>query len=84
MAMAGADQQAAAAMDAQRQQLEQAMQQVRQIGEAVKSLAQMMPQAADEANQIQQLLKAMVVKAAQQTPMQTGSGMAVPGGGGGA
>lgn len=84
LAAAGADQQAGMAADAQRQQLESLMMQVRQIGEGVKAIATVFPMAADEAQQIQQLLKMMVVKAAGPSPMQTSSGMAVPGGGGGA
>jgi methyl-accepting chemotaxis protein len=77
-AMAGA-----AGFDAQRQMLEQTMGQIRQLGEAIKSLAPMVPMAADELQQIQQLLKQVVIKAASGAPQQTGSGMAVPGNGGG-
>lgn len=71
----------AAGMDAQRQQLEATMGRIRDLGELVKQLAAEIPTVADEAQQIQQLLKQMVVKAAQQTPMQTMSGAAVPGAG---
>lgn len=77
-AMAGAP-----GMDVQRQMLEQTMGAIRQLGEGVKHLVTLVPMAADEAQQIQQLLKQIVVKAAQGAPMQTGSGMAVPGNGGG-
>lgn len=57
---------------------------IRGIGQQVQMLEAEYPQMADEAQQISQLLKAMVVKAAQQGSAQTASGMAVPGGGGGA
>jgi hypothetical protein len=77
-AMAGA-----AGVDAQRQMVEQVAAVVRQMGEQVKALAQLAPHAADELQQIQQLLKQVIIKAAQAAPAQTPSGMAVPGNGGG-
>jgi hypothetical protein len=70
--------QAAAGADAARLQLEQTMGQIRQIGEAVKQIAAGNPLVADEAQQIQQLLKQMVVKSASVSPMQTMSSAAVP------
>ena len=51
---------------------------------AVKQLAADTPTIVDEAQQIQQLLKQMVVKAAQIAPTQTASSMMLPGTGGGA
>lgn len=82
-ALAGAPT-AAPGMDAQRQQLEGAMQAIRQLADQVKALGGMIPQAADEITQIQNLLKSVVVKAAQAAPAQTMSGAMVPGNGGGA
>lgn len=76
-AMAGA-----AGVGAQDQMLTQTMGQIRAIGEAVKGLADLIPMGADEVQQIQQLLKALVIKAAQGSPAQSPSSMAVPGGGG--
>lgn len=58
-------------------------QKVRAISEQAKALAAENPAVAEEAQQIDQLLKQMVVKAAQMQSAQTASGMAVPGGGGG-
>lgn len=66
------------------QALQQVMGQIRQIGQGVQALESQYPQVAEEAQQITQLLKAMVIKVAQQGSAQTPSGMAVPGGGGGA
>ena len=68
----------------QRQQLEQGMQQVRQLGEGLKALAASYPMVAEEAQQIQTLLKSMVIKIAQGSPQQTMSSAMVPGNGGGA
>ena len=74
-------QNAAAGMDAQNQQLMATMQNIRALGEAVKQLAAENPMVADEANQIQQLLKQIVVKSASVAPVQTMSSEAVPMGG---
>lgn len=71
---------AGAGPDARNQQLEATMGTIRDLGEQVKQLAAANPMIADEAQQIQQLLKQMVVKAAQPAPVQTGSSLAVPGG----
>ena len=57
-------------------------QKIRAIGDQAKALAAEFPVVAEEAQQIDQLLKAMVVKAAQMMSAQSASGMAVPGGGG--
>lgn len=64
--------------DLARQQLEQTMGQIRQVATAVKQLAATVPDAAQELQQMQELLKAVVIKAAQPAPMQTMSGQAVP------
>lgn len=66
------------------QALQQVMGKIRGVGEQVKGLEAEYPQVAEEAQQISQLLKAMVIKVAQQGSAQTASGMAVPGGGGSA
>ena len=70
-----------AGADAQQQQLQQTMGRIRDLAEQMKQLGADMPILADDVQQIQQLLKQMVVKAAQVAPVQTASGMAVPGGG---
>ena len=69
-----------AAMDLVRQQLEQQMGQIRGVAESVKQLATANPAFAQGAQQIQEILKQMVIVAAQGAPMQTASGQAVPGG----
>ena len=74
----------AAGLDAQQAQLTATNGKIRDLGEAVKQLAADTPTIVDEAQQIQQLLKQMVVKAAQIAPTQTASSMMIPGGGGGA
>ncbi len=63
-------------------QLESLAMAVRQIGDQVKTLIGQNPALAAEGQQIGQLLKLMIVKAAQQASMQTMSGAAVPGAGG--
>lgn len=72
---------AAAGAEAQQQQSMATMGRLRDIGEQVKQLAAANPLLADPAQQIQQLLKQMVVLSAQGAPMQTPSSAAVPGGG---
>lgn len=57
------------------------MGQIRDIGQSIDALASDFPTLAPDVQQVKQLLKQMVVKAAQQAPAQTASGMAVPGGG---
>lgn len=74
----------AQAADAQQQQLMQTIQGIRDLGEMVKQIAANAPMVSDEAQQIQELLKQMVIKAAQPAPVQTASSMMVPGNGGGA
>ena len=65
------------------QQLQAMMEPIRQIGQQVTQLQQSMPFAAEELGQINQLLKQVVIKAAEAQQAQTASGMAVPGGAGG-
>ena len=72
----------AAGQDAIRAQLQQTAMQVRQIGDLVNQLGQSNPMFQQGAQQITQILKQMMITAAQAAPMQTVSGAAVPGGGG--
>lgn len=74
----GAPGAAAAGMDAAQQQNMQMIEGIRNLGEAAKQLALTSPLIADEAQQIQQLLKQMVVKVASTAPVQTASSQAVP------
>lgn len=71
-------------MDAARDQLTGVLNAIRQINDQVQALAQMVPALADSSVQIQNILKSMVVKAAQPAPEQTMSSAMVPGAGGGA
>jgi len=79
-AMTGGQATPGAAPEAVNAQLESLAMAVRQIGDQVKALIGQNPALAAEGQQIGQLLKLMIVKAAQQTSMQTMSGAAVPGG----
>jgi hypothetical protein len=54
---------------------------IREIGDDVKLIAEQFPTAGATAQQILQLLKQMIVEMAPEAPVQTGSGVAVPGGG---
>jgi len=72
---------AGAGADAQQQQLTQTMGRIRDLAEQVKQLGADFPVLADDVQQIQQILKTMVVKSAQVAPTQTASSLAVPGGG---
>lgn len=72
----------AAGQDAIRAQLQQTAMQIRQINDAVMQLGQSNPLFQQGAQQITQILKQMIITAAQAAPMQTVSGAAVPGGGG--
>lgn len=68
--------------EAVRAQLQQIVTQIRQVGDLVTQIGASNPQLQQDAQQITQILKGMVVKAAQQAPAQTPSAMAVPGAGG--
>jgi hypothetical protein len=59
------------------------MGQIRTIGQQVSQLQGQYPELADHAQRIGQILKEMVVTAAQGQSAQTASGLAVPGAGGG-
>lgn len=72
-----------AAQDAARQQLEGLIGQVRQVQQTVAQLGQSAPFAAQQVAQITDLLKQIIISAAQQSSAQTASGQAVPMAGGG-
>lgn len=80
--MLGAGAPQGANAEAVQAQLQQMVQQIRQVGDLVQQIAASNPQLAQDAQQITQILKGMVVKSAQQAPAQTPSGLAVPGAGG--
>ena len=67
--------------DQARQMLEQAMGKIRDVGQQVDALGTQFPSLAPEVKQLKELLKRMVVKAAQQAPQQTPSSQALPSGG---
>lgn len=67
--------------DGQRQALEQVMGQIKELKDKVDAVGASLPAFAPEVQQIGQILKRMIVKAAQQAPQQTSSSAAVPGGG---
>lgn len=67
--------------DAGRQMLEAAMGKIRDLNQQTSELGSQFPAMADEVKQIQQILKRMIVKAAQQAPQQTQSSADLPGGG---
>lgn len=66
--------------DSARQGLEQVMGQIRDLGQSLQAIGSAVPAFGPEVQQIQQILKRMVVKAAQQAPKQTASTQAIPGG----
>jgi methyl-accepting chemotaxis protein len=80
--MLGAGAPQGANAEAVQAQLQAMVQQIRQVGDLVQQIAASNPQLAQDAQQITQILKGMVVKSAQQAPAQTPSGLAVPGAGG--
>lgn len=73
---------AGAGADAQQQQLQQTMGRIRDLAEQVKQLGADMPVLADDVQQVQQILKQMVIKSAQIGTTQTASSLGVPGAGG--
>ncbi len=64
--------------DQAREQLEGAIDSIREIDGNVQALAQQTPALAQEAQQIRQILKRMIVKTAGAAPTQTASAEAVP------
>ena len=72
---------AGAGVDAQLQMLKQGMGAIRELSEDVKLIAEQFPTTASTAEQIKQLLKQMIIEMAPEAPAQTGSSLAVPGGG---
>jgi hypothetical protein len=75
---------AAQQVDAQQQQLQALMGQIRTVNTQVMQIGATSPVLGPLAMQVQELLKQMVVMAAQGAQAQTASGMAVPGGAAGA
>ena len=71
-----------AGQDAARAALEQTAQQVRELGNMATQIGQSNPLIQGEMQQVLAILKQAIIKAAQAAPMQTASGMTVPGGGG--
>ena len=66
--------------DAGRQMLEQLMGKIRELGSTVDEMGSGFPALAPEVQQLKQIFKRMIVKAAQQAPQQTKSSQALPGG----
>lgn len=64
-----------------RQGLEQVMSQIRDLGQQIQALGASVPAFAPDVQQMQQILKRLIVKAAQQGPQQTPSAAMVPNGG---
>ena len=64
--------------DQVRAQLESLASQIRDIGMMVDAVATDFPNAGQEVGQVKTLLKQIMVKAAQQAPVATASGSAVP------
>ncbi len=64
--------------DQVRAQIEALASQIRDMGSMVDAIAADFPNAAQEVMQVKNLLKQIIVKAAQQAPMTTASGSAVP------
>lgn len=81
--LAGGMSSPAAGADAARAQLETLVASMRDLVANVDQIATEHPAVAGEMQQIRQLCKQAMVKAAQQAPTQTASSLAVPGGGGG-
>lgn len=67
--------------DNAKQGIEQVMSAIRELGQQVQQLGTMVPAFAPDVQQLQQILKRLVVKAAQQAPQQTASAQALPTGG---
>ena len=57
----------------------QVMGKIRDLGQALSELGQMIPAGAQEMQQMQQILKRLIVKVAQRGPQQTPSASQVPG-----
>jgi hypothetical protein len=64
--------------DAVNGQLQATMGKIRALGQAASDIAASVPALQDEAQQIQALIRRMVIKAGQGAPTQTDSGSAVP------
>jgi outer membrane murein-binding lipoprotein Lpp len=64
--------------DAVQAQLQALAGQIRDVGQMVDAIATDFPAAAQEASQVKQILKSIIVKVAQQSSPATASGTAVP------
>ena len=61
--------------------LQQVMQQIRDLGQQIQALGAAVPAFGPDVQQMQQILKRLIVKAAQQAPQETASASQVPVGG---
>lgn len=80
-AAAGGSPASAGGSDAGRQMLEQAMGKIRDFKQQIDAFGTEYPAVAPEVKQLQQILKRMIVKVAQQAPQQTASSANLPVGG---
>lgn len=78
---AGGSPAGAGGSDQGRQMLEQAMGKMRDLGQQINEMGSTYPALAAETKQMQQILKRMIVKVAQQAPQQTASSSNLPMGG---
>jgi hypothetical protein len=78
---AGGSPASAGGADQGRQMLEQAMGKIRDFKQQIDAFGSDYPAVAPEVKQLQQILKRMIVKVAQQAPQQTASSSNLPMGG---
>ncbi len=78
---AGGSPAGAGGSDQARQMLEQAMGEIRTLGQSIDEMGGKYPSVAPEVKQLKQILKRMIVKVAQQAPQQTASSSNLPMGG---
>ena len=79
--MAGGSPAGGGGSDQARQMLEQAMGEIRAVGQQIDEMGGKYPSVAPEVKQLKQILKRMIVKVAQQAPQQTASSQNLPMGG---
>ena len=79
--MAGGSPAGGGGSDQARQMLEQAMGEIRAVGQQIDEMGGKYPSVAPEVKQLKQILKRMIVKVAQQAPQQTASSANLPMGG---
>ncbi len=75
---AGGSPASAGGSDQARQMLEQAMGKIRDFKQQIDAFGEQYPSVAPEVKQLQQILKRMIVKVAQQAPQQTASSQDLP------